>query len=48
MPDWASFFLMLCGILHVGTGIPLSDFYPFGANEKDIQLGQLMEAIRLF
>ena len=27
--------LLVCGIVHGITGIPLSDFYPFGANEKD-------------
>ena len=27
--------LLVCGILHASTGIPLSDFYPFGKNEND-------------
>ena len=35
---WLKYFLM-CGILHTGIGIPLSDFYPFGASENDFTVG---------
>ena len=44
---WTTYFL-ICGILHTGIGIPLSDFYPFGASENDLLLGELMmEVIQL-
>ena len=35
---WTTYYL-ICGILHTGTGIPLSDFYPFGASENDFTVG---------
>ena len=35
--------LLVCGILHDGTGIPLSDFYPFGANKKDFTVGPTLD-----
>ena len=31
------------GIFIAGTGIPLSDFYPFGANEKDFTVGPTLD-----
>ena len=31
--------VLMCGILYAGTGIPLSDFYPFGASENDFTVG---------
>ena len=42
---WTSFFLY--GGFLACTGIPLSDFYPFGAHEKDFTLDQLWMAIIL-
>ena len=35
--------LLMCGILHSGSGIPLSDFYPFGANENDFTVGPTLD-----
>ena len=35
--------LLMCGILHTGTGIPLSDFYSFGANERDFTVGPILD-----
>ena len=31
--------LLMCGILHAVTRIPLSDFHQFGANENDFTIG---------
>ena len=39
---WPACFLM-CGIFHVCTGIPLSDFYPFGASENDFTVGPTLD-----
>ena len=39
---WPACFLM-CGMLHAGTGIPLSDFYPFGASENDFTVGPTLD-----
>ena len=35
--------VLMCGILHTGTGIPLSDFYPFGENENDFTVGPTLD-----
>ena len=39
---WPTCFLM-CVILHTGAGIPLNDFYPFGANENDFTVGPTLD-----
>ena len=35
--------LLICGILRAVTGIPLSDFYPFGENENDFTVGPTLD-----
>jgi len=42
MADWAAW-LLVCGILRVGAGIPLGDFYPFGATVKDFTVGPTLD-----
>jgi len=42
MTTWA-LLLLICEILQVGRGIPLSDFYPFGSNTNDFMVGPTLD-----
>jgi len=42
MAAWPSF-LLVCGILRTSTGIPLSEFYPFGENVNDYKVGPTLD-----